>query len=93
MSEYKIPQQTRMGHVHLKVADLERSVAFYCDLLGFEVTTMYGTQAAFISAGGYHRHTGLNTWYSKKGAPAPAPAPGLPHRNLISHPKRSCDDL
>ena len=62
---YTIPTQTRIGHVHLKVSNLQRSLAFYCDLLGFEITTMYGKEAAFISAGGYHHHIGLNTWYSK----------------------------
>ncbi len=65
MDTYKIPSQTRIGHVHLKVADLNRSLAFYRDLLGFEVTMLYGNQAAFISAGGYHHHIGLNTWHSK----------------------------
>lgn len=68
MEAYTIPAQTRIGHVHLKVADLNRSLAFYRDLLGFELTMMYGEQAAFISAGGYHHHIGLNTWHSK-GAP------------------------
>ena len=63
--EYIIPEQARIGHVHLKVANLERSLGFYRDLLGFELTTMYGSQAAFISAGGYHHHIGLNTWHSK----------------------------
>ena len=70
-SDYIIPGQTRIGHVHLKVADLDRAMAFYCDILGFEVTTMYGDQAAFISAGGYHHHIGLNTWQSKGGSPPP----------------------
>ena len=60
--EYVIPTQARFGHVHLKVASIERSLEFYRDLLGFELTTMYGTQAAFISAGGYHHHLGTNTW-------------------------------
>ncbi len=64
---------TRIGHVHLKVADIERSLAFYCGVLGFELTVRYGPQAAFISAGGYHHHIGLNTWESKDGHP---PAPG-----------------
>ena len=64
---------TRIGHVHLKVADLERALAFYCGVLGFEVTQRYGKQAAFISAGGYHHHIGLNTWESRGGSP---PAPG-----------------
>jgi catechol 2,3-dioxygenase len=69
---YKVPAQARIGHVHLKVADLERSLEFYCGLLGFELTTTYGADAAFISAGGYHHHIGLNTWYSK-GMPPPNP--------------------
>ncbi len=81
--KYIIPAQTRIGHVHLKVADLQRSLAFYCDLLGFEVTTMYGTQAAFISAGGYHHHIGLNTWYSKGLSPAPVHSVGLFHTAIL----------
>lgn len=64
---------TRIGHVHLKVADLERSLAFYCGVLGFQLMQRYGRQAAFVSAGGYHHHIGLNTWESLNGAP---PAPG-----------------
>jgi catechol 2,3-dioxygenase len=68
-----IPSSVRIGHVHLKVADLERSLDFYCNVLGFEVTQRWGTQAAFISAGGYHHHIGLNTWESRGGHP---PAPG-----------------
>jgi len=80
---YKIPTQTHIGHVHLKVADLERSMQFYCGLLGFEVTTMYGTGAAFISAGGYHHHIGLNTWYSKNGSPAPLNSAGLFHTAIL----------
>ena len=70
-SNYRIPDKTHIGHVHLKVADLQRSIDFYCGLLGFDITTRYGTDAVFISAGGYHHHIGLNTWYSKHG-PAPA---------------------
>ena len=62
---YTIPDNTRIGHVHLKVSNLERSLGFYCDLLGFTLITTYGKDAAFISAGGYHHHIGLNTWYSK----------------------------
>ena len=69
--EYIIPAQTQIGHVHLKVSDLDRSLKFYCDLLGFQLMMMYGSQAAFISAGGYHHHIGLNTWNSK-GAPSAA---------------------
>src|SRR5579862_2335310 len=68
-----IDPQVRIGHVHLKVADLERALKFYRDVLGFEVTTRYGTQAVFLSAGGYHHHIGLNTWESLGGSP---PAPG-----------------
>ena len=63
---------TRIGHVHLKVADLERALGFYCGVLGFELMQRYGTDAAFISAGGYHHHIGLNTWESKGGHPPPA---------------------
>jgi catechol 2,3-dioxygenase len=80
---YTLPAQTRIGHVHLKVADLDRSLAFYRDLLGFEVTTMYGTQAAFISAGGYHHHIGLNTWYSKDAPPAEQEGVGLFHTAIL----------
>ena len=64
---------TRIGHVHLKVADLERALGFYCGVLGFELTQRYGRDAAFVSAGGYHHHIGLNTWESRGGRP---PAPG-----------------
>ncbi|GAB3202434.1 catechol 2,3-dioxygenase [Pontibacter aydingkolensis] len=80
---YTLPTQTRIGHVHLKVADLDRAMKFYCDLLGFELTTMYGKDAAFISAGGYHHHIGLNTWYSKGGSPAPASSTGLFHTAIL----------
>lgn len=68
-----IDPQTRIGHVHLKVADLERSLAFYCGVLGFELMQRMGNEAAFVSAGGYHHHIGLNTWESRNGSP---PAPG-----------------
>jgi catechol 2,3-dioxygenase len=81
--DYKVPTQTQIGHVHLKVADLDRALAFYCDLLGFEITTRYGTQAAFISAGGYHHHLGLNTWYSEGAPPAPVEAAGLFHVAIL----------
>ncbi|TAN00607.1 MAG: glyoxalase [Chitinophagaceae bacterium] len=80
---YIIPSQTHIGHVHLKVADLERALQFYRDLLGFEVTTMYGDQAAFLSAGGYHHHIGLNTWYSKNASPAPLHSAGLFHTAIV----------
>ncbi|HEV7350190.1 VOC family protein [Telluribacter sp.] len=88
MEPYTIPAQTRIGHVHLKVADLSRSLAFYCDLLGFELTTTYGTDAAFISAGGYHHHIGLNTWYSKGGPPAPRQSAGLFHTAILYPTRR-----
>lgn len=83
MEAYKLPAQTRIGHVHLKVADLNRSLEFYRDLLGFEVTLMYGSQAAFISAGGYHHHIGLNTWHSKGLPPAPKDGVGLYHTAIL----------
>lgn len=80
---YKIPTSTRIGHVHLKVADLQRSLDFYCGLLGFELTTMYGSDAAFISAGGYHHHIGLNVWYSKNGTVPPGNSTGLFHTAIL----------
>ncbi len=83
MEKYKIPAQTRIGHVHLKVADLDKALSFYRDLLGFEVTMMYGDQAAFISAGGYHHHIGLNTWYSKGAPPASQYGVGLFHTAIV----------
>src|SRR6476660_8283683 len=73
----------RIGHVHLKVSDLERSLQFYCGVLGFELTQRYGKQAAFISAGGYHHHIGLNTWESQGGSPPPAAATGLYHFAIL----------
>ena len=81
--KYKIPAQTRIGHIHLKVSDLERALSFYRDLLGFEVTTMYGDQAAFLSAGGYHHHIGLNTWYSEGTQPASKRSAGLFHTAIL----------
>lgn len=81
--KYIIPKSTRIGHVHLKVADLQGSLDFYCGLLGFELMTMYGSEAAFISAGGYHHHIGLNVWYSKNGAPPPKEATGLFHTAIL----------
>ena len=80
---YTVPSGTRIGHVHLKVADLQRSLQFYRDLLGFELQQYYGDNAAFISAGGYHHHTGLNTWYSKNGPPAPRQSAGLFHTAIL----------
>ncbi|MEJ8843565.1 VOC family protein [Lacibacter sp. H375] len=80
---YTVPAQTRIGHVHLKVSDIERSLAFYHELLGFEIIQRYGSQAVFISAGGYHHHIGLNTWHSKGAGPAPVHAPGLYHTAIL----------
>jgi catechol 2,3-dioxygenase len=80
--------QVRIGHIHLKVADLERSLAFYRDVLGFAVTQRYGSQAVFLSAGGYHHHIGLNTWESAGGQPPPRGATGLYHVAIL-YPTRS----
>ena len=80
---YTIPPQTKIGHVHLKVSDLDKALAFYQGLLGFEIMQRYGTQAVFISAGGYHHHIGLNTWYSKNAAPAPNNFCGLFHTAIV----------
>lgn len=78
----------RIGHVHLKVSDLERSLAFYCGILGFELTQRYGPQAAFVSAGGYHHHIGLNTWHSQGGSPPPRSSTGLYHLAIL-YPSRA----
>ena len=80
---YIVPAGTRIGHVHLKVTDLERSLQFYRDLLGFEMQQRFGDSAAFISAGGYHHHIGLNTWHSKNTGPAPVKAAGLYHTAIL----------
>ena len=73
----------RIGHVHLKVADLNRALTFYCGVLGFELMQRYGTQAAFIAAGGYHHHIGLNTWESLGGSPPPPGSTGLYHTAIL----------
>ncbi len=85
---YTAPAQTRIGHVHLKVADLDRALAFYSGLLGFEIMQRYGDSAVFLSAGGYHHHIGLNTWESKGGKP---PAPGTTglYHTAILYPDRA----
>lgn len=83
-----IPAGTRIGHVHLKVADLERALAFYCGVLGFQLTQRYGAQAAFLSAGGYHHHIGLNTWESLGGRPPPPGSTGLFHTAIL-YPTRA----
>ena len=83
-----IDPRVDIGHVHLKVADLERALAFYCGVLGFELTQRYGEGAAFVSAGGYHHHIGLNTWESLGGSPPPAGSTGLYH-TAIRYPDRA----
>jgi catechol 2,3-dioxygenase len=85
---YSAPAETRIGHVHLKVADLDRALAFYHGILGFEITQRYGGSAVFLSAGGYHHHIGLNTWESKGGKP---PAPGTTglYHTAILYPDRA----
>ncbi|MET0605671.1 MAG: VOC family protein [Beijerinckiaceae bacterium] len=83
-----IHPQTRIGHVHLKVADLDRAIAFYRDVLGFQIMQRYGAQAAFLSAGGYHHHLGLNTWESKDGSPPPPGSTGLYHTAIL-YPTRA----
>jgi len=83
-----VPAGTRIGHVHLKVADLDRALGFYCGVLGFELMQRYGTQAAFISAGGYHHHIGLNTWESLGGSPPPPGSTGLFHTAIL-YPTRA----
>ena len=85
---YSAPAGTSVGHVHLKVADLDRAIGFYSGLLGFSVTQRYGDQAVFLSAGGYHHHIGLNTWESAGGPPAPKASAGLYHTAII-YPSRS----
>lgn len=79
---------TRIGHVHLKVADLERALQFYCGVLGFELTQRYGAGAAFVSAGGYHHHIGLNTWESAGGGPPAPGTTGLYHLAIL-YPTRA----
>jgi catechol 2,3-dioxygenase len=91
MGEYvihAIDPAARIGHVHLKVSDLERSLAFYCGVLGFEITQRWGSQAAFLSAGGYHHHIGLNTWESQGGLPPAPGSTGLFHLAIL-YPNRS----
>lgn len=85
---YTIPPHTHIGHVHLKVADIERALKFYQDLLGFKITQRYGDSAVFISAGEYHHHIGLNTWHSKNAKPAPVNSPGLYHTAILYPTKK-----
>ncbi len=88
LSHDPIAPRTRIGHVHLRVADLERSLGFYCGVLGFRLTQRLGDSAAFISAGGYHHHIGLNTWESQDGEPPPAGTTGLYHLAIL-YPTRA----
>jgi len=83
-----IAEGARIGHVHLKVAELERALSFYCGVLGFELTQRRGNQAAFVSAGGYHHHIGLNTWESAGGSPPPPGSTGLYHLAIL-YPTRA----
>jgi catechol 2,3-dioxygenase len=82
----------RVGHVHLKVADIERALGFYCGVLGFELQQRWRDEAAFISAGGYHHHIGLNTWYSRGGPPPPANTTGLFHTAILYPTRRLLAD-
>jgi catechol 2,3-dioxygenase len=87
MSSGSIPAQARIGHVHLRVSELDRAIRFYRDLMGFDLLVRFGDEAAFLSAGGYHHHIGLNTWQSKGGGP---PAPGTTglYHFAINYPTR-----
>lgn len=87
-----IHPEARIGHVHLKVADLDRAIAFYSGVLGFELQQRYGAQAAFLSAGGYHHHLGLNTWESRGGPPAPKGHAGLYHTAFLYPDRASLAD-
>lgn len=88
MNPPSIDHRVRIGHVHLKVADLDRALAFYCGVFGFELTQRLGNQAAFVSAGGYHHHIGLNTWESLGGSPPPPGTTGLYHLAIL-YPTRA----
>ncbi|OQD42321.1 glyoxalase [Croceivirga radicis] len=80
---YTVPEKTKVGHIHLKVSNLEKAIAFYGNVLGFKTTMRYGEQAAFLAAGNYHHHIGLNTWHSQGNHPAPIKAPGLYHTAFL----------
>ena len=88
MQDYRIPAAAVIGHVHLKVADIDRAIGFYSGVLGFEQIMRLGDHAAFVSAGGYHHHIGLNTWHSRRGSPAPPHHTGLYHF-AIRYPTRA----
>jgi len=84
---YVVPTNTRIGHIHLKVSDINKALGFYHELLGFEIMQNYGPSAVFVSAGGYHHHIGLNTWHSKNAKPAPVNTCGLYHTAIL-YPER-----
>lgn len=84
-----IHPETRIGHVHLKVSDIDRAIQFYGDVMGFELQERMGSDAAFMSAGGYHHHLGLNTWHSRGGSPPPANTTGLYHFAILYPDRRA----
>ena len=90
---YKVPPHTRIGHIHLKVSDLERSLNFYHRLLGFEITQRMGDSAVFLSAGGYHHHIGLNTWHSQGAPEAAKNAVGLYHTAIVYEKRRELAEI
>ena len=92
MNPSALDPRVRIGHVHLKVADLERALGFYRDVLGFQLTQRFGTSAAFLSAGGYHHHLGLNTWESAGGSPPPPGTTGLYHTAILYPDRASLAD-
>jgi catechol 2,3-dioxygenase len=93
MDQPPLDPRVRIGHVHLKVADLDRALAFYCDVLGFRITQRYGPGAAFIAAGDYHHHIGLNTWQSKGGEPPAAGTTGLFHTAILFPTRAALADV
>ncbi|HUP39371.1 MAG TPA: VOC family protein [Vicinamibacterales bacterium] len=88
METYRVPAGTGIGHVHLKVSDIDRAIAFYTNVLGFDQIMRLGDQAAFVSAGGYHHHVGLNTWLSRGGSPAAPQHTGLFHFAILYPTRR-----
>lgn len=90
---YKVPGTTRIGHIHLKVSNLEQALMFYNGLLGFEVTQTMGDSAAFLSAGGYHHHIGLNTWHSKDAPEAPRNGVGLYHTAIVYKERKELAEI
>ena len=91
--DYTIPAATRIGHVHLKVSDIPRALKFYQELLGFQIMQWYEKEAVFLSAGGYHHHIALNTWFSKKAPPAPKSSVGLFHTAIVFPTRKDLADI